>query len=164
MRLLREYGDALERLVAVYERDPHEREDLMQEIAFALWRALPAYRRESSERTFVYRIAHNRAITHRFRARRRSYTIERENPERDVPDPMPDPLVRTEIADQRRKLLESVSQLSASLRQTVMLSLEGLSNAEIAEVLGATRATVAVRLTRARDALMTLMSGERSDE
>src|SRR5437868_3308548 len=37
VRLLREHGAALARLAAAYERDPHDREDLVQDIAFAIW-------------------------------------------------------------------------------------------------------------------------------
>ena len=55
--LLREYEPALQRLVAAYESDVHEREDLLQDIAFAIWHALPSFRGESSTRTFIYRIA-----------------------------------------------------------------------------------------------------------
>ena len=64
-RLLQEHGPALNRLAAGYEWDPVERQDLLQDIALAIWRALPAFRGESSERTFVFRIAHNRGLTHR---------------------------------------------------------------------------------------------------
>jgi DNA-directed RNA polymerase specialized sigma24 family protein len=39
------------------------RDDLVQEIALAIWKAIPRFRGDSSERTWVYRIAHNVAIT-----------------------------------------------------------------------------------------------------
>ncbi len=61
-RLLVEHGAALRRLAAAYEADVDERDDLIQEISFAIWRALPAFRGDCSERTFVFRIAHNNAI------------------------------------------------------------------------------------------------------
>jgi RNA polymerase sigma factor (sigma-70 family) len=53
----------LQRLAGAYVDAREDREDLVQEIAAALWRALPNYRAESSERTWLYRIAHNVAIT-----------------------------------------------------------------------------------------------------
>lgn len=47
-------------------------EDLTQDIALALWNALPSFHGECSERTFVYRIAHNRGVNHLVRRRARS--------------------------------------------------------------------------------------------
>src|SRR5580704_8622866 len=63
-RILREYGQALGRLSSGYERVASARDELMQEIALAIWQALPQFRGECSEHTFVYRIAHNCSITH----------------------------------------------------------------------------------------------------
>ncbi len=53
----------MRRLAAVYVNDGRDREDLVQEIAVALWQAIPKFRGEASERTWLYRIAHNTAIT-----------------------------------------------------------------------------------------------------
>jgi RNA polymerase sigma factor (sigma-70 family) len=72
--LLAAHGAALSRLASSYVRRQDEREDLLQEIVVAIWRALPRFRRESSERTFLFRIAHNRAIT--YVARRRTSTVD----------------------------------------------------------------------------------------
>jgi RNA polymerase sigma factor (sigma-70 family) len=62
--LLREYDPGLRRLAASYESLAHAREDLLQDIRLALWTALPRFRGECSMRTFVYRIAHNRSLSH----------------------------------------------------------------------------------------------------
>jgi RNA polymerase sigma-70 factor (ECF subfamily) len=160
--LLQEYGAALRRLVGAYERDAEEREDLMQDIALAIWRALPSFRGESSERTFIYRIAHNRALSHRSRLRRRSALVNHDGTDREPADERPGPSDQLELAERRSALIACVQQLSPSLRQTIVLSLEGLSNPEIADVLGTTPATVAVRLNRARLALGGLLSGGKS--
>src|SRR5258707_11770601 len=61
-RLLAANGPALTRLAASYTNTPSDRDDLVQEIALAIWRALPRFRGECSERTFLFRIAHNRGI------------------------------------------------------------------------------------------------------
>jgi RNA polymerase sigma-70 factor (ECF subfamily) len=73
--LLRRYSAPLRRLSWSYERDRIAREDLVQEIAIALWTALPQFRGDSSQRTWVYRVAHNTAITFAAKQRR---TRERE--------------------------------------------------------------------------------------
>ena len=60
---------ALGRLASSYAGSTGERDDLLQEIALALWQALPRFRGESSERTFLFRIAHNHCINHIVRRR-----------------------------------------------------------------------------------------------
>ena len=62
--MLTEHDAAIRRLIASYERDPSRRQDLVQDIWLAVWQALPRFRDECSERTFVFRIAHNRAVSH----------------------------------------------------------------------------------------------------
>jgi RNA polymerase sigma factor (sigma-70 family) len=60
--LFEAYQPALRRLVSAYARNSADREDLLQDIASGIWKSLPRFRGESSERTWVYRIAHNIAI------------------------------------------------------------------------------------------------------
>jgi RNA polymerase sigma-70 factor (ECF subfamily) len=65
-----EYGRALERLARGYEADRDQRQDLLQEIHLALWRSMSAFDGRCSERTWVYRVAHNAAATYIARQRR----------------------------------------------------------------------------------------------
>src|SRR5215467_16224217 len=71
LRLIGQYEAALRRLAAGYVVHAADREDLFQEIAVGLWRAIPAYRGEASERTWLYRVAHNIAISSSARLYRR---------------------------------------------------------------------------------------------
>src|SRR5688572_14032038 len=58
------FGRALERLARGYEADADKRRDLLQEIHVALWRSLGAFDGKCSLRTWVYRVAHNRAASY----------------------------------------------------------------------------------------------------
>src|SRR5512146_1811392 len=89
-RLIAANGRALTRLAASYTNTLSDRDDLVQEIAMALWQALPGFRNECSERTFLFRIAHNRVITHLSRSRTRPVTGE----EIEAYDPAPGPEAR----------------------------------------------------------------------
>ena len=83
--LLGRHMAALRRLAWSYARD--EFEDLFQEIATALWTALPGFRGDSSERTWVYRVAHNTAISFAVQRKRRAG---REATGESAPDPASD--------------------------------------------------------------------------
>jgi RNA polymerase sigma-70 factor, ECF subfamily len=155
------HGDALWRLTSGYARQPADREDLYQEILVAMWGALPRFRGESSLRTFVFRVAHNRGMT--FRGRVAARARREADVTVDLRDPRPtaDESLHDEI--DRSKLMAAVRELAPSLSQTVMLSLEGLTYAEIAAVLDITENNVGVRLHRARAALeKMLMAGDGS--
>src|SRR3984885_2894799 len=63
-RILSEYEAAITPRAFSDEAVASVREVLIQEIALAIWQALAHFRGDCSERTFVYRIAHNRGLTH----------------------------------------------------------------------------------------------------
>jgi len=154
LRIFAEYGPALDRLANAYTKRREDHEDLVQEIAAALWGALPAYRGEATERTWLYRIAHNVALTAMVKRRKR------ENREKSAPDPLPDFPAPGRTAEQnlmaeekRGMLLAAVRSLPAIDRQITVLHLEGLSGAEIEAVTGIAEGAVATRLTRARERL-----------
>lgn len=148
-RLLAANGPALLRLAASYTRNQSDRDDLFQEIALAIWKALPGFRGDSSERTFIFRIAHNRGMSHI--AKQKSYTS-CDEPE-EIVDPKPDP--ETSLTSEQRygRLLHAIRRLPLQYRAVVTLMLEGMSYTEIAEVSGLSESNVGVRLNRARDML-----------
>ncbi|HSC28190.1 MAG TPA: RNA polymerase sigma factor [Vicinamibacterales bacterium] len=162
LRLLGEHECAVHRLAASYEREPARRQDLVQEIWLALWQALPAFRGDCAERTFVFRIAHNRAVSHvQHWRRRRTETLDGSEP---IPAATPDPEHAATERQRRERLQAAVLRLPLGLRQAIVLRLEGLSQREIGDVLGISENNVAVRLTRARAALALQLesSGDRS--
>ncbi len=155
------HGDALWRLAGAYSDRPQDREDLYQEISIAVWQALPQFRGDSSERTFIFRIAHNRAITYQTRARRNTP----KDPLPDLVDRSPTPAEDVTIRDEHDRLRKAVHELPPPAREVASLALEGLSNQEIATVVGISAGNVAVRLHRARKILRrTLESNEPSDK
>jgi RNA polymerase sigma-70 factor (ECF subfamily) len=148
--LLHEHAGLLSRIAASYEADPSLRDDLLQDIALALWRALPAWRGEASLKTFVARVAHNRGASHVIGQTRRRPT---QALGEDLADPMHGPEAHAQAEQKRRRLQDAVRTLPLTLRQAVTLALEGFSQQDIAVALGISANNVAVRLNRARKAL-----------
>jgi RNA polymerase sigma-70 factor (ECF subfamily) len=155
-RIVREHGPALERLASGYAADTSDQEDLLQDIMFAIWRALPRFRGDCSERTFVLRVAHNRGLTYRTR-RPRLYPLETAGM---LVDPEADVSRNTERAAAREQLMESIRGLPLTQREVVMLHLEGLSHREIAEVVGTSENAAATRLARAKKTLRAALGDE----
>jgi RNA polymerase sigma-70 factor (ECF subfamily) len=153
-RLLAADHAALRRLAASYATVPGDRDDLMQEIAIALWRALPSFRGECTERTFLFRIAHNRCVTH-LSKRRATMSLEDAAIEPEDPDVSSEAAVSDE--QQRNRLLHAIRQLPLIHREVIGLYLEGMDYKEIAAVIGISESNVGVRLNRARERLKTLL-------
>jgi len=155
VRLLHEHDRALRRLARSYERDPARQQDLVQDIWLAVWQALPRFRGGCSEKTFVFRIAHNRSVSHiDYAQRRRTEPLPDETPLASID---PDPERSLSIQQRHERLQRAVQDLPIGLRQVVVLALEGLSHAEIGDILGITENNVAVRLSRARTNLSRLL-------
>ena len=146
--LLDTYAAALRRLCAAHRRDPADQHDLFQEIAVSLWTALPRFRGDASERTWLYRIAHNTALTD-FARRGRKRAREVQLNETPIPS----------AANKRREdLLDAVRRLEPVDRELATLYLEGLTAREIGTVLGITESNAAVRLTRLRHRLTEMLN------
>jgi RNA polymerase sigma-70 factor (ECF subfamily) len=150
-RLIGEFGPALQRLTAGYASGDADRQDLFQDIVSGVWNALPGFRGESSQRTWIYRIAHNVAISWSMRQHLRR---RREQPLDDIdPGHTASPEMLAIDAERRQMLVDAVRGLGGNDKQIVLLHLEGLSNAEITDVVGMSEGTVATRLTRIRKRL-----------
>lgn len=148
--LLSIYAPALRRLCAAHRRDPFDQKDLFQEIALAVWTALPRFRGDSSERTWMYRIAHNIALTDFARQRRKQWREVQIDEERRA-DAAPE-------QHRREELLDALRRLDPVERELATLYLEGMTAKEIGEVLGITEGNAAVRLTRLRQRLTEMLN------
>ena len=157
-QLLRANHAPLLRLAASYAKSASDRDDLLQEIAIALWRALPGFRGECSERTFLFRIAHNRCITH---LSKRRYTVSLDDAEIELEDPKPSSESIVAEEQERSQFVQAIRSLPVIHRQVLVLFLEGLDYGEIAAVVGISESNVGVRLNRARQKLKQIL-GDRS--
>ena len=148
--VVREHGAMIARIAASHEARPQLAEELVQDIWFAVWRALPSFRGESSLRSFVARIAGNRAATHVAKAVRAPKADEVDEA---LPDTGDDPETVAVGHDRHARLLTAVRQLPLVSRQVVTLTLEGFGPGEIAAALGISANAVSIRLSRAREHL-----------
>jgi len=142
------FGAAIERLARGYEADAELRRDLVQEIHAALWRSFAYFEGQCSERSWVYRIAHNVAVTHvmtRRRLRAEALTGLDEIAEMAAPDDAEAATGARCIVD---RLLATIHRLKPADRQVMLLYLEDLTAAEIGDITGLSAGAVAVRIHR----------------
>jgi len=153
-RIAADYGPLISRIAMSYEADPSLREDLMQQIFLAVWQALPTFRADSSLKTFIARVAQNRSISFVTKQARQGPVTEiSERIEADAPSPEDSAIE----ASERRQLLDATRRLPLPQRQVIILVLEGFSYAEISDMLEIAPNALALRLSRAKTALRSML-------
>jgi RNA polymerase sigma-70 factor (ECF subfamily) len=147
------------KIARAYTVTPEDAQDLVQEILLQVWRSFPQFEGRSSPATWFYRVALNTALGwKRNEHRRRTHHC----PIVELDDP---PAAGSDSAEQaaQRELLErlyaAIRRLPATDAALILLHLEELSYAEIAEVLGISESNVGVKLTRTRQRLADEMNG-----
>ncbi|MEN6441953.1 MAG: sigma-70 family RNA polymerase sigma factor [Syntrophobacter sp.] len=134
--------------------DSMEAEDIAQESFLRILEAAPRYRPTSNFCTYFYRILTNLCID---RTRKKQPATFGEMPE--MPDPSRSPegsLIEEQHEEQVRKALDA---LPHNQRAAMLLKhFEGLSYAEIAQILGVTSKAVERLISRARTSLQARLS------
>ena len=153
-RIVADYGPLISRIAYSYEAEPGLREDLTQQILLAVWQALPNWQRGSSLKTFIARIAQNRAINHVASEARLPRGDELDE---SYADRGPDPEEQAMESIDRNRLVAATRRLPQPQREVIILVLEGFDSAEIAEMLKIAPAVLAARLARAKASLQSML-------
>ena len=131
----------------IYANDQDDLNDLFQETVLNLWKGFPSYRGDSKLTTWVYRIAMNTCITFLRHASHRPQTV-----------PMTANVASQMAADEDTEarlqdLYKLINQLGKLERALILLWLEERSYQEMADILGLSKANVAVKLNRIKEKL-----------
>lgn len=138
--------------------DAAEAEDVAQEVMMRLWRIAPDWRRgEAQVSTWLYRVTAN-LCTDRLRRRRTVPFEEGEEPLDDAPSADS----RIQDVSRRDALQAALDQLPERQRQCVVLRhIEGLGNAEIAEIMQIGPRAVESLTARGKRALADALEGRK---
>ena len=161
--LLRRYQGKVYRLAMNMTRSPQDAEEVTQDVFLAVYRKIGDFDGRAAFSTWLYRVASNAALM-KLRGRRSEphLSIEEEGPAfapdghfaRPVADWSELPEDRLLSAERRRVLEQAIDALPPDYKAVVVLrDVEGLSNQEVAEILGTTVLAMKSRLHRARLAL-----------
>jgi RNA polymerase sigma-70 factor (ECF subfamily) len=157
-RWLTEHRGLMLKIARSFASRAADQEDLLQEIAVALWKSIPRFRAASKESTWVYKVSLFTATTWSRAQQRRFERLVREEPAR-----LESQEAEASIDPKQQWLVETIRTLSVDDRTLLVCSLEGYSHAEIAELTGLSSSNVGVRLHRLKQRL-TSRAKEHFDE
>ena len=138
---------------------PQDQDDLFQDVLLQLWSSISAFRGEARETTWIYRVAFNTALAWRRGERRRRVGHEMFLKLDVSPRSQPghaEALPEKEIVERLYTAIRQLPKVEASL---ALMHLEGLSYAEMAEVLGISENYIGVKLNRIRTQLADQLKG-----
>lgn len=145
--LMNQYGDQLLRLCYLYLKDYHLAEDALQETFLKVYQHLDEFRKESSEKTWMVRIAIN-TCKNMMRRNHREDTYEDSWLEQ-----IPDQNTVGHLVNQMCVLAE-IGRLPVKYREVILLHYyQELSTKEIAMILHVPNTTVSCRLKNAKKRL-----------
>jgi RNA polymerase sigma-70 factor, ECF subfamily len=151
---LAEHAGLLLKVVRSFAQGPADADDLLQEVLLQVWMSLPSFRDQSKPTTWLYRVALNTALGwKRQQSRHRRGAVPLDVHQEIAAESGEDP-ARQESLEQ---LYGAIRQLDPAKRALVLLYLDGLSYADMAEVIGISESNVGVRLNRIKKELTALL-------
>ena len=147
------------RVTRSFARASTEAADLEQEIQLQLWNSMQSFAGKAKPSTWIYRVCLNTAMTWRRARIRRESKFDSDTDFEKIPTPGTSPFDTASDAEILEKLYAAIQAIPDFDRALVLLSLDGVSYHEIAEITGLTEGHVGTALTRARKRLANLMKG-----
>lgn len=142
----------IHKICRTYRDSKEDREDLFQEIIYQLWKAYPQFQEKSKLSTWMYRIGLNTAI-----ATFRKPTIQ-QSPLEDYHSDAVSVGESTSETEANDIMHYAIRHLNEADRAFLTLYFEDISHQEIGEILGISENNVAVRLTRIKDRIRTILN------
>lgn len=152
LQLLENHKGILHKISRMYMDDVDDRNDLVQEMTYQLWKSYQRFEGNSQFSTWMYRVCLNTALTFFKKENKKLKTDEiREDFDRL------DEIDSFEKENQLNHFYKAVQKLNPVEKALIFLFLEGKSHKEIGEDLGITEGNARVKLNRTKDKLQQII-------
>lgn len=136
------------KIASIYTNSIEDRNDLMQEIVYQLWKSFHKFDHRSSVSTWMYRVAMNVAIYHLKSAKRKIQTIALEEQLLQFSN------IENKETEERWQILKHhIDKLNLLDKGIVILYLENKSYEEIAQIIGISVSNVGTKFSRIKEKL-----------
>ncbi len=152
LQLLENHKGILHKISRMYMDDVDDRNDLVQEMTYQLWKSYQRFEGNSQFSTWMYRVCLNTALTFFKKENKKLKTDEiREDFDRL------DEIDSFEKENQLNHFYKAVQKLNPVEKAMIFLFLEGKSHKEIGEDLGISEGNARVKLNRTKDKLQQII-------
>ena len=138
----------LYKISSIYTNSIDDRNDLMQEIIYQLWKSFDSFNQESSFSTWMYRVSMNVAVYHLKITKRKVLTVPLNEKFLDFYEPGNDGF--EENMQLFKQLLDKLNLLDKGI---IILYLENKSHEEISEIVGISKSNVGTKISRIKSKL-----------
>ncbi|MEO8885406.1 MAG: sigma-70 family RNA polymerase sigma factor [Mucilaginibacter sp.] len=148
LAVIEQHKGIIYKIAKSFKKAEEDKNDLVQEIIFQLWRAFPSFDERCKLSTWLYRVALNVAIS--------SYRKEKNKNQLIIP--WPENLMDFSIGeepdgDNLNLLQQFINELKELDRALMLLYLEEKSGKEMAEILGLSEANIRTKTSRIKEQL-----------
>ena len=148
LKLIDSHKGIIVKIAATYCPDVVERDDLIQEIIYMLWKNKDKYKAEFKFSTWMYKVALNVAISF-YRLSKKQKHIKTTA---DLPEIITAVHHEDDMAEENYKLLQrQISSLNELDRALIVLYFEERPYKEIGEIMGITETNVATKVSRIKE-------------
>jgi RNA polymerase sigma-70 factor (ECF subfamily) len=148
IKSIQENEQLIFKVASFYTDSKDDRDDLVQEIVYNLWKSFESFKQYSSLSTWMYRVAMNVSIFHLKKSKKRISTVPIDLKVSNFPQSSDD--CYEEKIQILQKQIENLNLLDKGI---VMLYLENKSHIEIAEITGMSKSNVGTKLSRIKEKL-----------
>ncbi len=136
------------KVASAYTNNRDDKNDLVQEIIYQLWKSFDSFHQKSKLSTWICRVSLNVAIYHLKKSRRKVITVPID---KQVLDCHEDENLENE--EKWKLFKQEIEKLNLLDKGIIMLYLDDKSYDEIAEIIGISKSNVGTKLMRIKDKL-----------
>jgi RNA polymerase sigma factor (sigma-70 family) len=158
LSVLESHKGIIYKVASSYTTTLENREDLVQEIIFQLWRSFEKYNDQYKWSTWIYRIALNVSISfYRKESRKKNFS---QPLSESIIEAVPDEILDDQEGNISilRKFISEMKELDRAL---LILYLDEKSHKEMAEILGLSETNVSTKISRIKERLKQKFAGIR---
>ncbi|MEO5783791.1 MAG: sigma-70 family RNA polymerase sigma factor [Ginsengibacter sp.] len=136
------------KVATFYTNSRDDRDDLVQEIIYTLWKSFDTFKQNSSLSTWMYRVAMNVSIFHLRKSKKTIPTTSLDMTTLNLVDHAFD-----DLEEKIKTLQHHIKDLNLLDKGILMLYMESKSHEEIAEIIGISKSNVGTKLSRIKEKL-----------
>jgi len=145
---IKENESLIFKIASIYTNSTDDKNDLIQEIIYQLWKSYDSFNQKSKLSTWMYRVALNVAIYQLKTSKRRVLTVSLQEQNLNYHE------IDNEGIEEKWKILkQQIDKLNLLDKGIILLYLENKSYDEIAEIIGITTSNVGTKLSRIKEKL-----------